>query len=112
MSDSADELNAFCKYWESLGLFDWSGKNIAIVRCLAQYKIRNKEREDEVEAHLYHDGKIELIGNGWLNSEDHYTGLVSEYQEYRYLKRAHALKIIGKGPKLGAYSLKLVPTRP
>jgi hypothetical protein len=100
----------FGEYWEKKGKFRWFHQNIAIFPSRVTYSMKGTIRTIETTVHLVHEGNVELIENGWLNVDDHYTGFDADWQVLS-LTPAHALRIEGSGPKVnGDYWVEILPS--
>lgn len=104
-----DAVYEFGKYWEKKGKFRWFGENIAIFEAEIEYEAKGHIRSVATTCHLTHDGKIELIEEGWLNHIDHYLGFDISWQKMT-LTSDHELQVEGSGPKMpGTYVVRIKP---
>jgi hypothetical protein len=107
---SEDALDEFVKFWGKQGKFDLRGVEVIKFRGIITYQVRSRERTITTDVFLYFDGRrVEIIPNGWLDTDKYYTGFDPQYQTYT-VEAGHVLRIQGSGPKIrGRYSVDVLP---
>ncbi|RCK43224.1 hypothetical protein [Thalassospira profundimaris] len=100
------------KFKSMLFKMDGINNNNPMFNCIVTYTSKHGTVSDNTSARMEVDtmghGKIHLYETDKLTSDDYHLDFSEDYQTYA--STADGLKITGKSPKMGAYSVLIVPT--
>lgn len=56
------------------------------------------------------DGEINIYENGQIRSETHHLSFSAKWQSYAFDSNDGAIIVTGKSPKMGEYSVRIIPS--
>ncbi|MDE6370620.1 MAG: hypothetical protein K2K92_03930 [Duncaniella sp.] len=100
------------EFLEAHNLKDGIISSVIITKVLVEYKHNARLETGMGEAYICVDnmnyGKINIISDKF-DADTYFTEFLPRYQDMRYDASSGKLVISGSGPKLGAYTVSLLP---